>query len=96
VQKLYQWLWQRARYFGEEDGNLSSNRTVRTEVTVERSRATLLLGDLTTAGAQSCPVCGQSLATEQSKGLPPKTAIVERISPENQAPKTRAQGHGET
>ena len=87
MQKLYQWLSRRARYFREEGGKGAPNRTVRTEVVVERSRATLLLGDLTTAGAQTCPVCGQSLAPVQSKDLPPKRAML--------APKSITSANGE-
>lgn len=96
MQRLYQWLSQWARPFRKDAGRGTSSRTVRTEVVVERSRATVLLGDLTTAGAQTCPVCGQSLVSEERKSLPPKTAIIERISPENPDPKARAQGHGGT
>jgi len=66
VQKLYQWFSERARFF-RNGVNPGPSPTIRTEVTVERSRATVVLGDLTTAGIDTCPLCGQPLTPVQAQ-----------------------------
>jgi hypothetical protein len=79
VQKLYQWICEQASFFRKEDVRPGPSRTVRTEVTVERNRAMFVLGDLTTAGMQACPLCGQSLEPEGRKKLPPISTTKETL-----------------
>ena len=67
--RLYQWLTQRASFFGFDSSDRGTSRTVRTEVTVQREGMTLLVGGVA-AGFENCPLCGQKLApaeVEQAK-----------------------------
>jgi len=63
---LYQWLTERASFFRSDTPTSTANRTVRTEVTVERQGTTLLVGNGAT-GFDICPLCGQKLAPAQAK-----------------------------
>jgi hypothetical protein len=68
VNRLYQWLSERASFFGREG---ITSRTVRTEVTVERQGMTLLVGGVAINDIDICPLCGQKLA--RTKAEPGKT-----------------------
>jgi hypothetical protein len=63
---LYQWLSRRASLFRSERSDHGVNRTVRTEVTVERQGMTLLVGGGVT-GFDICPLCGQKLDPAQKE-----------------------------
>jgi hypothetical protein len=45
---------------------ITTERTVRTEVTVERQGTTVLVGNVA-AGFDTCPLCGNKLAPEQAE-----------------------------
>jgi len=64
MNRLYQWLSKRARFFRSDPSGRGTSRTVRTEVTVERQGLTLLVGGAA-AGFDNCPLCGQKLALAQ-------------------------------
>lgn len=69
VNRLYQWLSDRASFFRSAAYGRATSRSVRTEVTVERRGMTLLVGG-TAAGLDICPLCGQKLVparAEQAK-----------------------------
>ena len=66
MQRIYQWLSQRASFFHSQTSGRGTSRTVRTEVTVERQGMTLLVGG-TAAGFDNCPLCGQKLAPAQAE-----------------------------
>jgi len=61
VNRLYQWLSQRASSFRSETADRGTSRTVRTEVTVQQQGMTLLVGDAADAGFHTCPLCGTEL-----------------------------------
>jgi hypothetical protein len=63
---LYQWLSERASFFRSDTSGHTANRTVRTEVTVERQGTTLMVGSGAT-GFDTCPLCGSKLAPEQAE-----------------------------
>lgn len=60
TKRLYQWLSRRASFF-RSDTSGGTIRTVRTEVTVEQQAMTMLVGDVETAGFDTCPLCGNKL-----------------------------------
>jgi hypothetical protein len=60
VNRVYQWLWKRARLHRSETSGRGDGRIVRTEVTVEQQGVTLLVGGAAT-GFDACPLCGQKL-----------------------------------
>jgi hypothetical protein len=66
MKQLYQWLFGRASFFRSDASTRGTNRTVRTEVTVEQQGTTLLVGGAV-AGFDICPFCGQKLAPEQAE-----------------------------
>ncbi len=66
MNRLYQWLSQRASSFRSDTSSRGTSRTVRTEVTVERQGMTLLMGG-SAAGFDNCPLCGQKLAPAQAE-----------------------------
>jgi hypothetical protein len=66
MNRLYQWLSERASFFRSEKPSRGTSRTVRTEVTVERQGMTLLVGGVA-AGFDLCPLCGQKLAPAQAE-----------------------------
>jgi hypothetical protein len=63
---LYQWLSERASFFRSDTSAHTANRTVRTEVTVERQGMTMLVGGAA-AGFDICPLCGSKLAPVQAE-----------------------------
>ena len=67
MQRLYQWLSERASFFRYDTGGHRNRSTVRTETTVRREGVTLLVGDAVTVSFQTCPLCGSKLAPEQSE-----------------------------
>jgi hypothetical protein len=66
MNRLYQWLSERASSFRSDTTDRGTSRTIRTEVTVERQGMTLLVGGAA-AGFDNCPLCGQQLAPEQAE-----------------------------
>jgi hypothetical protein len=66
MNRLYQWVSQRASFFRSDVSGRGTNRTVRTEVTVERQGMTLLIGGAA-SGFENCPLCGQQLAPAQAE-----------------------------
>jgi len=58
---LYQWLFGRASFFRSDRSDQGMSRTVRTEVTVQQERMTLMV-DGAAAGFDICPLCGTKLA----------------------------------
>ncbi len=66
MNRLYQWLSERASSFRSDSSGGGTSRTVRTEVTVERQGMTLLVGGAA-AGFDTCPLCGQKLAPAQAE-----------------------------
>ena len=70
MNRLYQWLSGRARFFSSHTSGCGTSRTVRTEVTVERQGMTLLVGGAA-VDFDTCPLCGTKLApapAEQPSG----------------------------
>jgi hypothetical protein len=67
--RIYQWLSGRASFFRSESSGQGTNRTVRTEVTVERQGTTVLMGNVA-AGFDTCPLCGSKLVPEQPEQTP--------------------------
>lgn len=65
MQKLYQWLSERASIFRSDKSGRDTSTTVRTEVTVQRESMTLLVGG--SAAFDVCPFCGQKLAPVQAE-----------------------------
>jgi hypothetical protein len=63
---LYQWLSERASFFRFDGSAPTANRTVRTEVTVERQGTTLMVGSGAT-GLDTCPLCRSKLVPEQAE-----------------------------
>jgi hypothetical protein len=79
--RLYQWLTQRASFFGLGSSVRGMSRTVRTEVTVQREGLTLLMGGVA-ADFDTCPLCGQKLAPAQAEQA--RLRLLEgEISPED-------------
>ncbi len=66
MQRLYQWLSQRASFFRYDSADRGASSTVRTETTVRREGMTLLVGSAATLGLDICPLCGSKLAPTQS------------------------------
>jgi uncharacterized Zn finger protein (UPF0148 family) len=66
MNRLYQWLSERARFFRSDTSDQGMRRTVRTEVTVEREGMTLMMGG-TAAGFDICPLCGNKLTPSQTE-----------------------------
>jgi hypothetical protein len=58
TKRLYQWMTQRASFFGFAASGPGASRTVRTEVTFERESITLSLNG---SALDLCPMCGQTL-----------------------------------
>jgi hypothetical protein len=66
MKQLYQWLFGRASFFRSDASSCGTSRIVRTEVTVERQRLTVLVGGAA-AAFDTCPLCGNKLAPEQAE-----------------------------
>lgn len=67
VQKLYQRLFQRARFSRPGSSTSIVSRTVRTEVTVERQATTVLTGGIPATSFSTCTLCGQKLDQPQAE-----------------------------
>jgi len=67
MQRLYQWLCERASFFRSDVVGQGTSRTVRTETTVRREGVTLLLASGAALGLDVCPLCGSKLPLEQSE-----------------------------
>jgi hypothetical protein len=65
MQRLYQWLSERASFFRYEGVGHGSS-AIRTETTVRREGMTLLVSSAA-ASLDICPLCGSKLAPEQSE-----------------------------
>jgi len=61
VERIYQWLSERARSFRSRTSDRGTSRTIRTEVTVEQKGMTLVVGGGTEL-FDVCPLCGTKLA----------------------------------
>src|SRR5271166_4447341 len=66
MQRLYQWLSERASFFRYEGVGHGTSSTVRTETTVRREGITVLVSGAA-ASLDICPFCGCKLAPEQSE-----------------------------
>jgi hypothetical protein len=83
VKRLYQWFSERASFFHSEVPGTGKSRTVRTEVTVQRERMTVLVGSVGGTGFDICPLCGNELALAEADRLnscPHKGSIAERLA----------------
>lgn len=89
MNRLYQWLSGRARFFRTDTSSRGASRTIRTEVTVERQGMTLLVGGAAGAGFDTCPLCGNKLAPNQAEprsGLRLNGSISEEAGPVDSPP----------
>jgi len=92
MNRIYQWLSGRASFFRSDTSGRGANRTLRTEVTVERQGMTLLVGGVA-AGFDTCPLCGQTLAPTKAEvgEAPPLTGSTAQdfpVVPKQADPKT--------
>jgi hypothetical protein len=71
MQRLYQWLSERASFFRYEAVGHGSNSAVRTETTLRLETVTLLVASAATLGLDICPLCGSKLAAVQSEQATP-------------------------
>jgi hypothetical protein len=90
MQRLYQWLIERASLF-RHDAAGHSTSSVRRETTVRRERVTLLAGSAAALGLDICPFCGSKLAPaeeeEKAARHPLNRSIAQESSPvESQPP----------
>ena len=67
MQRLYQWLSERASFFRYQAVGHGTSSTVRTETSVRQEGVTLLAGSAATLGLEVCPFCGSKLTPKQSK-----------------------------
>jgi hypothetical protein len=67
MQRLYQWLSERASFFRYYASGHGVSSTLRTETTVRREGITLLVGGAAVLGLDICPLCGGKLSAEQSE-----------------------------
>jgi hypothetical protein len=65
MNRLYQWLSGRTRFFRSDTSSRGPIRPVRTEVTVERQGMTLVVCGA--AGFDTCPLCGNKLTSNQAE-----------------------------
>ncbi len=72
MKRLYQWLTRQASFFRHNAVGRGPNRTVRTEVTVRREGMTLLVNGAASVDFDTCPLCGNKLAPEQSEQAKPR------------------------
>jgi len=66
MQRLYQWLSERASFFRYNAVRRGTGSTVSTETTVRREVMTLLVGSAA-ASLDVCPLCGNKLAPTQAE-----------------------------
>jgi hypothetical protein len=76
VERIYQWLSERARSFRSRTSDRGTSRTIRTEVTVEQKGMTLVVGGGTEL-FDVCPLCGNKLAPEQAGASLPKASTAQ-------------------
>ena len=88
MQRLYQWLSERASFFRYEGVGHGTSSTVRTETTVRREGVTLLAGSAATLGLDVCPLCGSKLSPEQSEQAREvsRRLIAEKTGPVDRSP----------
>jgi len=90
VNRLYQWLSNRATFFRSDVSARGTTRTVRTETTVRQQGVTLLVGSAGILGLDTCPLCGNQLApaeAERAKHRLLEAAIAQETGPvESQPP----------
>jgi hypothetical protein len=67
MQRLYQWLSERASFFRHDAAGHGTSSTVRTETTVRREGMTLLVGGAASVGLDICPLCGSKLAPTEAE-----------------------------
>jgi|HubBroStandDraft_4_1064222.scaffolds.fasta_scaffold17993_4 hypothetical protein len=67
MQRLYQWLIERASFFRHDAAGHSASSSVRTETTVRRERVTLLAGSAAALDLDTCPFCGSKLAPTEAE-----------------------------
>jgi len=65
MQRLYQWLSERASFFRYDTVGHATSSRVCTETTIRREGVTLLVGGATPLGLDICPLCGSKLTPEQ-------------------------------
>jgi hypothetical protein len=75
MNRLYQWLIDRASFFRSVRSSHGNGRTIRTEVTVERQSTAVLIGGAAVVGFDTCPLCGGKLAPAQAQ--PPSSRLLE-------------------
>jgi hypothetical protein len=73
MQRLYQWLSERASVLLFTTEHRGASRIVRTETTLERQKTTLLVGTAAAAGFDVCPFCGSSLTSAPAQAIPPQS-----------------------
>jgi len=61
VNRLYQWLHERASFFRSVSVDSEPHRTRRTEVTVQERQRTVFLTGGAMGDNKTCPLCGQPL-----------------------------------
>jgi hypothetical protein len=66
MQRLYQWLSERASFFRYNAVGHGTSSTVRTETSVRQEGVTVLVGSPATSGLDVCPLCGSKLTPKQS------------------------------
>ncbi len=62
MNRLYQWLQERATSFRTVKQGTQPRRLMRTQVTVEEQQRTVLLSMPSVAGVCLCPLCGHPVA----------------------------------
>ena len=67
MNRLYQWLHERATFFRAESREGDGRRMVRTEVTVEEEERTVMLSVSTVGGVCLCPLCGNPVTLEHTQ-----------------------------
>jgi hypothetical protein len=86
MNRLYQWLSDRASSFRSEGTSRAVSRTVRTEVTVEREAIAVLVGrGAADVDIDTCPLCGGQLAPAAG-AEPPKGRLLEGSISEGPSP----------
>lgn len=61
MNRLYQWLYERATFFRGETYGSGNSRIVRRETTIQQEQRTLIVGSGTSQDSGFCPFCGQRL-----------------------------------
>jgi hypothetical protein len=84
MKRLYQWFSERTSFFHSEGPSTGTSRTVRTEVTVQRERMTVLAGSAGGTGFAICPLCGNELAppeADRRNSCPHESSISKASAP---------------